>query len=74
VRDYCVQGAEHQISVDELYARWRSWAEDGGHAKSTKQVFGRDLRAAVPRVRVVRPRDGDARQRVYVGVGLRAAS
>ena len=45
-------------------------AEDNGHAKATKQNFGRDLRAAVPSVRVKRPRDGEARSRVYSGINL----
>ena len=37
--------------MDDLCAAWRSWAEDNGHARKTKQTFGRDLRAAVPQFR-----------------------
>jgi hypothetical protein len=36
----------------------------------TKQNLGRDLRAAVPSVRVKRGRDGEARFRVYSGIAL----
>jgi len=73
VRDRCVRGPEHEVEVDELYVAWRAWADDNGHVRSTKQVFGRDLRAAVPGLKVTRPgghSDRD-RARVYVGVGLR---
>jgi putative DNA primase/helicase len=70
VRDRCVRGADHEVPVDALYTAWRTWAEDNGHVKSTKQVFGGDLRAAVPGLRVARPggHDEPDRPRIYVGV------
>jgi putative DNA primase/helicase len=73
VRDRCVRGPVHEVAVDTLYTAWKAWAEDNGHVKSTKQVFGRDLRAAVPGLRVARPGGHDelGRARVYVGVTLR---
>jgi putative DNA primase/helicase len=37
VRDRCVRGREHSVAVDELYAAWRLWADDNGHARSTKR-------------------------------------
>jgi putative DNA primase/helicase len=72
VRDRCEKGRDRAITVDDLYAAWRSWAEDNGHGRSSKQLFGRDLRAAVPGLRVVR-HGTDERIRVYVGIGLREA-
>ena len=74
MRERCHVDAAREITVDELYAAYRSWAEENGHAKLTKQNFGRDLRAAVPSVRVKRPREGEARFRVYSGIGLGGAS
>ena len=73
VRDCCVRNPEKMVLVDELYAAWRAWGEDNGHVKSTKQVFGRDLRAAIPGLRVARPgaHEDEDRPRVYVGVGLK---
>lgn len=59
-----------EITVEEVYAAYRSWCEDNGHAKPTKQSFGRDLRAAVPSVSVKRGREGEARFRVYSGISL----
>jgi putative DNA primase/helicase len=70
VRDRCETKPESQVLIDDLYRAWRAWCEDNGHPRSTKQTFGRDLRAVVPRVQVIRPRGAD-RHRVYVGVGLR---
>jgi putative DNA primase/helicase len=71
VRDCCDRGADKEIAVDDLYKAWREWAEDNGHMRSTKQVFGRDLRAAVPGLRVVQHGPEGARVRVYAGVDLR---
>ena len=70
VRERCRVDAAKEITVDALYGAYRSWAEDNGHAKPTKQNFGRDLGAAVPSVRVKRGRDGKARFRVYSGISL----
>lgn len=71
VRDRCVLGRDLRVSVDELWATWKAWAEDQSLYHGTKQTFGRDLRAAVPWLHVSRPCDGDHR-RVYSGVGLAA--
>jgi putative DNA primase/helicase len=73
VRDRCVRDPDQEVPVDVLYTAWKTWAEDNGHVKSTKQVFGRDLRAAVPGLQVARPGGHDEleRARVYVGVALR---
>jgi hypothetical protein len=38
----------------------------------TIQTFGRDLRAAVPGLKVSHPRDGKGRQRIYEGVGFKS--
>jgi len=72
VRDVCVVG-RHQVEADTLWAEWKAWcAQDNRHA-GTKAVFGRDLKAAVPSLRRVRPR-GDAETRAYhyEGIGLRS--
>jgi putative DNA primase/helicase len=71
VRDRCVLGAQHDVPVDELWEAWKAWAEDNGHHRSTKQVLGRNLRAAHPQVRVTRPRRAhDDRERAYSGLAL----
>jgi putative DNA primase/helicase len=70
VRDRCMVAMEHRVGVDDLYRAWKAWAEDNGHGRKTKQTFGRDLRAAVPRLRVVQHGGHDERIRVYEGIGL----
>jgi putative DNA primase/helicase len=73
VRDCCVKGPDEQVTVDDIYKRFRDWAESNGAVKSSKTVFGRDLRAAVAgRLKVMQPGSGDNRARVYVGIGLRS--
>jgi putative DNA primase/helicase len=75
VRDHCVKGPDEQVLVDDLYKVFRGWAEDNGHTKSSKQAFGRDLRAAVAgRLKIVQLREGDQRERAYRGLGLRTES
>ena len=73
VRDRCEVGPDREVVVSELYRAWRDWAEENGHAKTSKSVFGRDLRAALGgRLKVGRPwGGGEDRERSYIGVGLR---
>jgi len=70
VRDRCERGAGREVTVDELYEAWKIWADDDGHKPGTKQTFGRNLRAVIPGLRQVRPRDGEGRERRYLGVAL----
>jgi putative DNA primase/helicase len=73
IRDRCTLDIGDEIPVDELWAAWKAWAEENGHAAGTKQRFGRDLRAAHAPIRVAQPRDGEERVRVYRGITLKAA-
>jgi putative DNA primase/helicase len=73
VREACVKGPEHSVEVDELWRAWRTWSEENGHGKGSKQKFGADLRAVIPQLKRTRPRgDGpdDQRPYQYEGVGL----
>jgi putative DNA primase/helicase len=70
VRERCRIDAAMEVIIDDLYAAYCSWAADNGHAKPSKQNFGRFLRAAVPSVRVQRPRDAGTRPRFYTGINL----
>ena len=68
VRDRCVVGTEHRISVDHLYAAWSVWCRDDGRiGPTTKQTFGRDLAAAVANLRTKRSADD---KRFYQGITL----
>ena len=72
VRDCCEVGPACQVAVDDLYEAWKAWCEANGRDKAgTKQGLGKNLNAAVPGVRRVRPRDDESRPRVYQGIRLR---
>jgi putative DNA primase/helicase len=67
VREQCVVGAGHRVSVDAIYDAWKGWCErDGRQAVTNKQTFGRDLAAAV--AGVVRRRGA---QPFYDGITLK---
>jgi len=71
LRDRCVIGPEHEADKDDLYTAWKEWcASEGRDRSSTKAVFFRDLKAAAPAIKDVRPRDNGGRAHVYRGIGL----
>jgi putative DNA primase/helicase len=71
LREKCVVGTGRRVAVSELFAAWQAWCEgQGGVRAGTKQTFGRDLRAALPAVKI---RDGGgkgATRRSYDGICL----
>jgi len=69
VRTHCDVGAGLRVWVDDLYRAWKDWCEADGRIKvTTKQIFGRDLMAAVPGIKT---RIGSNDQRFYHGLGLK---
>jgi putative DNA primase/helicase len=74
VRDCCVvePGAE-PIPRNELYSLWLQWCKSAGLAPGSEEVFGRDLRAAVPTIEDTRPYIGGVRVRCYSGIRERRA-
>lgn len=75
VRERCwTKDRNASVGVDVLYGDYKGWCDDQGLPRSSKDVFGRDLRAACPWVRKVRPRDDGSRRYVYSGIRLREAS
>jgi putative DNA primase/helicase len=72
VREKCTLDSAGVIAVDKLYNSFKFWADDNGHIKPSKQVFGRDLRAAVPSIRIGQSGPHSSRERVYRGIRLKA--
>ena len=73
VRDRCSVGPGQMVDLDALYLSWHGWCREQGRdpkRTSTKQTFGRDLRAAVPGISARQRRDGSRRVRCYEGIGL----
>jgi putative DNA primase/helicase len=55
-----------------MFGAWTTWCGSQGRDHSgTKESFGRDLRAAVPRVKKVRHTEGGGRDFYYEGVALK---
>ena len=75
LRDECEIGDGYEVKVDLIFGAWLSWCESQGRDRpGTKEAFGRDLRAAAPRVKRTRLREGDSRDYYYEGIGLRPAA
>ena len=71
LRERCKFEGEASVVVDTLWAEWRLWCEGQGRGAGTKAIFGRDLRAAAPLIRKVRPwREQGARPHEYSGLRL----
>lgn len=68
VRDRCERTGE--VTVADLFEAWQGWCADNGHKPGSAQTFGRDLRAVIPALRVVRPRDDGDRERRYRALSL----
>jgi len=72
IREHCVIAPDKMAYVEEMYSRWQSWCSGNNRLPGTAQTFGRDLRAAVSGLTIVRPRGAESeRKRVYRGIGLR---
>jgi len=71
VRDRCHRGAGLEADVDDVWTAWKTWAGDNGHTAGTRQNLGRNLRAVIPSLRVLRPRVEGERWRRYQGIALK---
>jgi putative DNA primase/helicase len=70
LKERCIVGSGNRTAITSIYAAWSGWCIGKGQKPGTEQSFGRNLAAAAPGVRVIRPREGDTRYRAYEGVGL----
>jgi putative DNA primase/helicase len=71
IRERCYVAPGSCAAVVDLFKAWKDWCEVKGRREhGTEATFGRDLLAAVPTLRRVRPRDGAERYRAYDGIGL----
>lgn len=76
IAERCVIGPEHEVSIDDLFDRWKQWCDESNRKNvGTKQRFGLLLRAANPKITDYRPDAlpgvmGTKRPRFYRGIGL----
>ena len=75
VRERCETGAAYTVDVEEIFGAWKTWCEaQGRDHPGTKQSFGRDLRSALPELRMTQSRAGGERIRAYQGLRLKPTS
>ena len=75
IRDWCVVNPVADVVARDLYDAWCLWCtEQGRDQAGTLQVFGRDLRAAMPRIRISNRRTDGGRERSYEGIKLNPAA
>lgn len=75
LRERCIVDPGASVSVQDAYEAWRDWCREHGRDQpGTQQTFGRDVAAAMPAVRLTRPRVDGGRQRYYSGMRLRTPS
>jgi putative DNA primase/helicase len=71
VREKCLLGPGYRVAVAELYYEWKLWCEAHGRKEpGVEEVFGQQLRAAVPSATKSRPRTSEGRINIYTGIGL----
>lgn len=72
LRERCEVGKGFEVPKDRLFQSWKGWCAESGrdHAGSI-QVFGRNLRAAVPWLAESRPHVLGARVRYFEGIRLK---
>ncbi len=71
LRECCTVGPEHQAPKDDLYKAWRSWCMANGQRTTDSASFGKDLSSVG--IKGARPRVGNERLQVYLGVALTSA-
>mgnify|MGYP001563081109 CR=1 FL=1 len=61
-----------EVPAMELFTAWRVWCGlNGREHPGTQQSFGRDLRSALPHIKIVQHRGGGERVRCYAGIRLK---
>ncbi|MCX7049971.1 MAG: phage/plasmid primase, P4 family, partial [Candidatus Sumerlaeota bacterium] len=71
IRECCHVNPLSDVSTKELFDAWTKWNREMGREHvGSAQVFGRDLRAALPQVEIKQYRVGSERLRYWTGIGL----
>jgi putative DNA primase/helicase len=71
IKERCTVLPGRQCLPELLFSEWRNWCEANGRKEpGTVQSFGRDLRAAVPGLKIVQPRTDGGRMRMYEGIAI----
>ncbi|HEY1430414.1 MAG TPA: phage/plasmid primase, P4 family [Stellaceae bacterium] len=72
IREECEAGSAFSVETTRIFEAWTRWCtRHGRDHPGTAQSFGRDLRAVLPGLKVIQPREGEGRLRYYQGLRLR---
>jgi putative DNA primase/helicase len=74
LRERCEIKPGARATVDDLFISWCDWCRKQKRGSGTKQSFGRSLKAALPWLKTVRPRDDEDRFRAYEGLRIKPIS
>ena len=74
IRECCRVGPGCTVPVELLYQKYGMWCEDNGRKTPNKQTFGRDLRAAVPFLRIAQRREEVRQARHYEGITVESGT
>ncbi len=71
IRDVCEIGPGNSVRLRDLVKARQIWSQETGNDYNHEsQTFGRDLRAAIPGIRLKQVREGHKRERFYEGIAL----
>jgi putative DNA primase/helicase len=71
VTDWCLVNPGLSIKANDLYEAWKNWCVEAGRDRpGTVQIFGRNLSAAFPEIRMTRLGSRSDRARRYEGIAL----
>ena len=75
VKERCAVASGLQSRPEHVFDAWKEWCSQNGRKETgTKQSFSRDLRAAIPSIRVSRPRVSGQQVRIYEGIEIASAN
>lgn len=65
IKECLEAGKDEKLPVADAYDCWKLWCDENGHRPSTRQVFGRDMQAAIPGLKRSKPKIGNVQVRCY---------
>src|SRR5439155_8198881 len=75
LREHCDIKPAYEVAQQGLFEAWKAWCEENGRDRpGTIQTFSKDLRAAVPWLRVTQPRVCGHQVRYWTGLQLKTVT
>ena len=71
VKAKCVVAGHCKVSIQALYSSWVDWCKEVGRREPGDITsFGKNLHSFLPKLKIVRSKKGEGRERSYKGIGL----